>query len=158
VIFFGHNIANRTQIANVIADLQGAVEHAVLERPLRRPLLLMTDQEGGEIRRIPGPPGLSEQQIGESPRSRLLAKQAGRSAGSTLASVGVNVNLAPVLGVLSGQDNFLQKFGRLYSTPERKVSRLGGASPPTSARGWRRPRSTSPASGRRGRRTPTAAR
>jgi beta-N-acetylhexosaminidase len=118
----------------------------------------MTDQEGGEIRRIPGPPGLSEQQIGESPRSRLLAKQAGRSAGSTLASVGVNVNLAPVLGVLSGQDNFLQKFGRLYSTPERKVSRLGGASPPTSARGWRRPRSTSPASERRGRRTPTAAR
>lgn len=88
MIFFGHNIANRTQIANVIADLQGAVEHAVLERPLRRPLLLMTDQEGGEIRRIPGPPGLSEQQIGESPRSRLLAKQAGRSAGSTWPASG----------------------------------------------------------------------
>jgi beta-N-acetylhexosaminidase len=127
VIFFGHNIASRTQIANVIADLQEAVQHAVLPPPLRRPLLLMTDQEGGEIRRIPGPPGLSEQQIGQGPRSRLLAKLAGRAAGRTLASVGVNVNLAPVLGVLSGEDNFLQKFGRLYSTHARKVSRLGGA-------------------------------
>ncbi|MGH2960859.1 MAG: glycoside hydrolase family 3 N-terminal domain-containing protein [Solirubrobacterales bacterium] len=127
VIFFGHNIANRTQSANVIAELQSAAEHAVLPRPLRRPLLLMTDQEGGIVRRIPGPPGMTEQQIGESPRSRLLAKQAGRAAGRTLAGVGVNVNLAPVLGVLSGQDNFLQMFGRIYSTHHRKVSRLGGA-------------------------------
>ena len=127
VIFFGANIANRTQIANVIADLQGAAQHAILPRPLRRPLLMMTDQEGGIVRRIPGPPGLTEQEIGEGPRSRLAAKQAGRAAGQTVGSVGVNVNLAPVLGVLSTSDNFLQQFGRLYSTHKRKVSRLGGA-------------------------------
>ena len=127
VIFFGANIANRTQIANVISDLQEAARHAVLPRPLRRPLLMMTDQEGGIVRRIPGPPGLTEQQIGEDPQSRLLAKQAGRAAGRTVGSVGVNVNLAPVLGVLSTSDNFLQQFGRLYGIHKRKVSRLGGA-------------------------------
>ena len=128
VIFFGHNInQNPTLIANVIAQLQEASQHAVLPRPLRQPLLLMTDQEGGIVRRLPGPPELTEEQIGQGPRSRLLARLAGRGAGKTLASVGMNVNLAPVLGVLSGQDNFLEKFGRLYSTHARKVSRLGGA-------------------------------
>ena len=42
--FFGANIANRTQIANVIAELQDAARHAVLPRPLRRPWLMMTDR------------------------------------------------------------------------------------------------------------------
>ena len=34
--------------------------------PVHLPLLLMTDQEGGLVRRLPGPPVLSEKQIGQS--------------------------------------------------------------------------------------------
>jgi beta-N-acetylhexosaminidase len=127
VIFFGENITSPQQIAQTNVQLQEAVEHSVLPRALRRPLLLMTDQEGGIVRRLPGPPDLSEAQIGVSPDRRHVAAQAGRGAGENLGSVGMNVNLAPVLGVLSTADNFLEKFGRLYSTSARVVSRLGGA-------------------------------
>jgi beta-N-acetylhexosaminidase len=45
VIFFGQNIASRTQIAHVIKRLQQADASPL--NPVRAPLLLMTDQEGG---------------------------------------------------------------------------------------------------------------
>jgi len=127
VIFFGHNITSRQQIAEVVVELQEAAEHSILPPALRRPLLLMTDQEGGIVRRLPGPPDLTEEQIGASPESKLLARQAGFGAGLNLGGVGMNVNLAPVLGVLSNPANFLEKFGRLYGSNPRKVARLGGA-------------------------------
>ena len=63
------------------------------------PLLLMTDQEGGLVRRLPGQPLLSEKQIGESANPAAAAKTAGTGAGKNLAGVGMNVNLAPVLDV-----------------------------------------------------------
>src|SRR3984885_11300445 len=62
VIFFGENITSLTQIAGVVAHLYEA--HAA--SPVRSPLLLMTDQEGGIVRRLPGEPVLSEKQIGGS--------------------------------------------------------------------------------------------
>ena len=62
VIFFGENITSLSQIAAVIAQLNEAHQ----ESPVRSPLLLMTDQEGGIVRRLPGAPVLSEKQIGES--------------------------------------------------------------------------------------------
>ena len=65
VIFFGGNIASTTQIAGVISQLDQA--NASPHNPLRTlPLLLMTDQEGGLVRRLPGAPLLSEKQIGAS--------------------------------------------------------------------------------------------
>ena len=67
VIFFGGNIASTAQIAGVISQLDQA--NASPDNPLRaRPLLLMTDQEGGAVRRLLGPPLLSEKQIGASAR------------------------------------------------------------------------------------------
>src|SRR5262249_2873018 len=64
VIFFGGNIASPSQLAAVIAELNRA--NASPQNPLRHyPLLLMTDQEGGVVRRLPGAPLLSEKQIGE---------------------------------------------------------------------------------------------
>src|SRR5579863_115088 len=65
VIFFGQNIASRTQIAGVIKRLQHADDSP--RNPVRAPLLLMTDQEGGEVRRLPGQPVRSEKQIGAKP-------------------------------------------------------------------------------------------
>jgi len=65
VIFFSQNISSQAQIASVIAELDQA--DASPQNPLRSsPLLLMTDQEGGLVRRLPGAPALSEKQIGES--------------------------------------------------------------------------------------------
>ena len=62
VIFFGDNISSDTQISSVVQQLQ----QANAQSPVKEPLLLMTDQEGGEVRRLPGEPTQSEKQIGES--------------------------------------------------------------------------------------------
>ena len=56
VIFFGDNISGEAQIASVIQRLRAAQRQS----PVSSPLLLMTDQEGGEVRRLPGAPALSE--------------------------------------------------------------------------------------------------
>ena len=93
VILFGPNIASLSQIRGVIAELQ----RASLASPVHAPLLVMTDQEGGEVRRLPGPPTLSEKQIGRSPDGGALARAAGAGAAHTLAGVGVNVSQRSVL-------------------------------------------------------------
>src|SRR5690348_6185624 len=113
VIFFGQNISSEAQIANVIKQLDQA--NASPLNPVQAPLLLMTDQEGGEVRRLPGRPYLSEKQIGANSQAETLAKEAGQGAASNLRSVGMNVNLAPVLDVYRNAGDFDDQFGRSYS-------------------------------------------
>ncbi len=123
VIFFAGNIASRAQIRQVAAELQQA---ALSKRnPVREPLLLMTDQEGGAVRRLPGAPYLSEKQIGESAQPGAEATKAGTGAGLNLHGVGLNVNLAPVLDVYRVAGNFIDEFGRSYSMDPTVVSALG---------------------------------
>jgi beta-N-acetylhexosaminidase len=124
VIFFGGNISSQAQLASVAAELDQA--NASPANPLRNyPLLLMTDQEGGLVRRLPGAPELSEKQIGEAPRPAVAAKAAGRGAGRNLTGAGLNVNLAPVLDVYRTPGDFDDQYGRSYSSNPRKVSYLG---------------------------------
>src|SRR5919204_5748229 len=78
VIFFGENISSTTQIAAVIQQLRQAQQQS----PVLSPLLLMTDQEGGLVRRLPGEPVLSEKQIGQSSNPPLAASQAGTRPGA----------------------------------------------------------------------------
>jgi beta-N-acetylhexosaminidase len=125
VIFFGQNISSRAQIAAVIKRLEQADASPL--NPVRAPLLLMTDQEGGLVRRLPGQPYLSEKQIGAHPlaQAKTLATQAGRGAAANLRGVGMNVNLAPVLDVYRTAGNFDDQFGRSYSMHPAVVSALG---------------------------------
>jgi beta-N-acetylhexosaminidase len=62
VIFFHDNIASRGQLRAVTRTLQAAADAS----PVKKPLLLMTDQEGGPTRGASGPPLLSEKQTGLS--------------------------------------------------------------------------------------------
>ena len=94
---------------------------------MRAPLLLMTDQEGGFVRRLPGAPALSEKQIGLSSHGLSLANQAGTGAGQNLRGVGMNVNLAPVLDVYRAAGNFIDQFQRSYSSNAGRAARLGAA-------------------------------
>jgi beta-N-acetylhexosaminidase len=123
VIFFGPNISSLSQIRGVIAELQ----RASLASPLHTRLLMLTDQEGGEVRRLPGAPALSEKQIGRSRAAASLAHAAGTGAGHALAGVGMNVNLAPVLDVYRRPGNFIDEFQRSYSSTPSTVATLGGA-------------------------------
>ena len=61
------------------------------------PLLVMTDQEGGEVKRVDGPPQASAAAMGrEGP---AYSRKQGRLTAANLKSLGVNVDLAPVLDV-----------------------------------------------------------
>jgi beta-N-acetylhexosaminidase len=123
VIFFGGNISSDTQIAAAIQQLVQAQQQS----PVSAPLLLMTDQEGGEVRRLPGAPTLSEKQIGSSSNPTLEASQAGTGAGQNLAGVGMNVNLAPVLDVYYKSGNFIDQYQRSYSNNASVVTQCGQA-------------------------------
>ena len=123
VIFYGPNISSLNQIRAVIRTL----ERANRASPVHAPLLMLTDQEGGEVRRLPGAPDLSEKQIGESANALALARQAGAGSGHVLAGVGINVNLAPVLDVFRRPGNFIDEYERSYSDNPQTVLRLGGA-------------------------------
>ena len=123
VIFFGGNISSEAQIRRVIKTLEAA--DASPHNPVRAPLLLMTDQEGGEVRRLPGAPAKSEKQIGQAAHPGAAATAAGAGAGANLLGVGMNVNLAPVLDVYRKAGDFDDQFQRSYSRNPRVVSRLG---------------------------------
>jgi beta-N-acetylhexosaminidase len=123
VILFGPNISTLSQVGAAVAEMQ----RAAAASPIREPLLIMTDQEGGQVRRLPGPPELSEKQIGQSPEALNLAFQAGQQTGENLDRAGINVNLAPVLDVYRQAGNFIDEFERSYSTNPRTVAVLGGA-------------------------------
>jgi beta-N-acetylhexosaminidase len=123
VIFFGQNVSSSAQIASVIAELDRA--NASPLNPVRAPLLLMTDQEGGLVRRVPGAPLLSEREIGEAADPTAEAANAGAGAGLNLRGLGINVNLAPVLDVYRQPDDFDDQYQRSYSMNPAVVAELG---------------------------------
>ncbi len=123
VIFFGENISSDAQIASVVQQLRQAQQQS----PVPSPLLLMTDQEGGLVRRLPGEPVLSEKQIGQSADPPAAASQAGTGAGQNLAGVGMNLNLAPVLDVFCKSGNFIDQYQRSYSNDAQIATSCGQA-------------------------------
>jgi beta-N-acetylhexosaminidase len=123
VIFFADNVTGPDQIASVIRRLEAARRAG----PVPAPLLLMTDQEGGRIRRLPGGPVMSQKEIGAASDPLAAAGRAGETAGRLLAGVGMNVNLAPVLDVHRVEGDFADRLGRSYSTDPAVCGRLGAA-------------------------------
>ena len=124
VIFFADNITSISQLDADAKELDAAQQ----ESPVHLPLLLMTDQEGGEVRRIAGGnPTESEFDIGESSNPAAAAATAGTGAAQTLSDAGLNVNLAPVLDVYAVPGDFIDAFHRSYSNDPQIVSTAGAA-------------------------------
>lgn len=121
VIFFGENISSLSQISDVVAQLRAAAAQS----PVAEPLLLMTDQEGGQIRRLPGEPALSHKDIGLSTNPGAAATAAGRGAGQNLSGVDMNVNLAPVLDVYHAPGDLMDQYERSFSQNATTVGTLG---------------------------------
>jgi beta-N-acetylhexosaminidase len=124
VIFFGENISSESQIASVIAQFNKANASS----PVQAPLLFMTDQEGGEVNRLPGEPTQSEKEIGSSGDPADEASLAGTAGAQNLAGVGMNLNLAPVLDVYRAAGDFDDQYQRSYSMDPSVVSECGAAS------------------------------
>ncbi|MEV6978618.1 glycoside hydrolase family 3 N-terminal domain-containing protein [Kitasatospora sp. NPDC093806] len=124
VILFKDNVATPPQLQAAIAQLRQAAAAA----PSGSPLLLMTDQEGGKVRRInPGEPELSARATGAAADPAGAAAHAGAGAARTLRDAGLNVNLAPVLDVFDTPDNFIDHSERSYSRNPAVVAELGSA-------------------------------
>jgi beta-N-acetylhexosaminidase len=127
VIFFGSNFENAAQFTAAVATL--VANNSLAQNPAHNfPLLLMVDQEGGEVRRLPGAPVDSEKTIGSLPTAAqraAAATMAGQGAGENLLSFGLNVNLAPVLDVFRAPGDFDDQFQRSYSMNPAIVSTLG---------------------------------
>lgn len=105
VILFANNAAAGLRATrHAIAELRAAARKG--HNP---PLLVMTDQEGGAVRRLPGPPEMAPAAMS----STASAYGQGVAAGRFLRSVGVNVDLAPVADVERGSSSFLgtRSFG-----------------------------------------------
>ncbi len=127
VIFFSFNISSQQQISSVISQMVAA--NASNENPARAyPLLLMTDQEGGLVRRIPwAGPTQTEAEIGSSADPAAAATTAGQQAAAGLRAVGMNVNLAPVLDVYRQPGDFDDQYQRSYSMNPDIVAQAGAA-------------------------------
>ncbi|MFI8455196.1 glycoside hydrolase family 3 N-terminal domain-containing protein [Kitasatospora sp. NPDC085464] len=123
VILFGENITGPGQLAEAVA----ALKQAAAEAPEPRALLLMTDQEGGKVRRLPGAPELSARRTGSAANPPAAAVESGIGAARNLADAGLNVNLAPVLDVYDTPDNFIDHAERSYSQDPSTVAELGTA-------------------------------
>jgi beta-N-acetylhexosaminidase len=105
VILFADNTAGGLDLTrHTVQRLQHAARHGG-----NPPLLVMTDQEGGSIRRLPGPPELAPSEM----PSDATALREGQLAGKLLRSIGVNVDLAPVADVERIRGSFLgtRSFG-----------------------------------------------
>lgn len=111
VILFGDNISSLEQITGEVAKMHEADRSS----PVGAPLLVMTDQEGGKVRRLPGGPVQTAKQIGASADPGPDAGGAGREAGLLLRGAGLNVNLAPVLDVFRHPGDFEDQYQRSFS-------------------------------------------
>ncbi|MDP9228615.1 MAG: hypothetical protein M3M99_06115, partial [Actinomycetota bacterium] len=85
---------NEQQVQDGVAQLQEAADAGG-----NPPLLILIDQEGGSVKRLPnGPPERSPSQLGREGDADA-ARSEGEATGDFLAGIGVNVDLAPVLDV-----------------------------------------------------------
>ena len=120
VILFARNVQSVEQVRTVVDRLQA------IERPpgLDAPLLVMVDQEGGAVRRIPGAP---EQPAPVQARGGPDAvREAGRAAAATLSAAGVNLDLAPVVDI-ARPGSAMARENRAYANEPEAVSELGVA-------------------------------
>src|ERR1700730_9576817 len=85
------------------------------------PLFVATDQEGGTVKRLPGPP--------KSPRlmaSEAEARSEGQATAALLVSNHINVNFAPVADVTAAQ-GFEAVQGRGFAGDSHRVAALADA-------------------------------
>jgi len=129
IVLFAENLPSRAAGRRLIARLQA------IRRPpkLRDPLLIMTDQEGGLVKRVSGAPTASAREMGA--RGAAFSARQGRRTAANLRDVGIDVDLAPVLdvgrpgGVIAETErSFGATAGRVSATaiPFAKALQAGG--------------------------------
>lgn len=113
VVLYADNLPSRAAARRLTRELQR------IRRPrgLRRPLLILTDQEGGLVKRLAGAPAASAQRMGA--RGAAYSRRQGRLTGRDLRRAGVNVDLAPLLAVARPGSQLEDEERAWGSTPRR---------------------------------------
>jgi beta-N-acetylhexosaminidase len=119
VVLFGFNIESEDQLAEATTRLQDAAAEGG-----QPPLLVMADQEGGGVRRVPwAQPVASASRMGRTMDADQV-RSLGASAGRTLKAAGINVDLAPVADVPGDAQSFMRDSQRTFSSDRDVVARL----------------------------------
>ena len=115
VVLFAGNFPTRAAGARLIKQLQA------IPRPpkLRDPLLIMVDQEGGQVKRLSGAPTASAATMGA--RGAAFSREQGKRTAANLRDVGVNVDLAPVLDV-GRSGGVIEETERSFGATAARVS------------------------------------
>ncbi|MCB0869992.1 MAG: hypothetical protein KDB52_04095 [Solirubrobacterales bacterium] len=116
VILFSANLGSDRQIVRLTRSLQRIARPEGLRR---YPLMVMVDQEGGLVKRLPGAPNASAEQMGA--RGAAYSRRQGALTGLNLKTSGFNVDLAPVLDV-ARPGGVIADTGRGFGSTVRKVN------------------------------------
>jgi beta-N-acetylhexosaminidase len=122
VILFASNVDTRRQTVAMTGALQRAARAGGNPK-----LLIAVDQEGGQVKRLPGgPPTLSPPEMVHTGTVSTATNQ-GRATGAYLKRWGINMNLAPVSDVPTYGGAFIWRQGRAFSFNADTVSRYATA-------------------------------
>ncbi|KAI0183838.1 putative glycosyl hydrolase [Xylaria flabelliformis] len=125
VIIFKDNVDSL--LPGYLAGLQSAYASAGCSSVVKGPLLIVTDQEGGQVKRLPGGPTLSEKMIGQQSNRAAAGNTAGVQAAAALKAYHNNGNLAPVLDVYHAPGDFEDQNERSYSNDSAVVAECAAA-------------------------------
>jgi len=121
IILFARNVSDPVQMASLCRSLQREAISST-----GTPLFMAVDQEGGRVARLKAPftlhPGAS--QIGSSPKASEDASHFAAVTAKEMGLVGLNMNMAPVLDVPTG-DPERHLSGRTFGTDPEIVATLG---------------------------------
>ena len=118
ILLFGRNIKSAEQVAKLNFDAQN-----LSKKVSKSPLLIAVDQEGGNVIRIRHSPTLPSALAIAKTRDLTVARRAGLATGRLLRSLGININLAPVVDVSDPDtDHFLGT--RSFGNNARRVAAM----------------------------------
>jgi beta-N-acetylhexosaminidase len=114
VVLFPSAGARESALRHEVAALRAAAAERTAPRPL-----VMIDQEGGEVKRLPGlPPDIAPPSLGAA--GPAVARDEGAAAGKALARLGIDVDLAPVVDVPASPEAFI--VSRAFSDSPGEVA------------------------------------
>lgn len=119
VILFDYDVPSKSPVRNISSPKQVKALISALQKASSIPLFIAIDQEGGRVNRLKEkfgfPPSVSEQCLGSIDNFSTTERFAKITA-KTLANLGINLNLAPVVDLNINSDNpVIGKLERSFS-------------------------------------------
>ncbi|MBI5653163.1 MAG: glycoside hydrolase family 3 [Chloroflexi bacterium] len=126
VVLFDYDLATQKRERNVQSPEQVKALCAALQNIAPTKLLIAIDQEGGKVARLTErygfPPTVSQQTLGAK-NDLAYTRQVADTTAQTLASAGINLNLAPVVDLNTNPNNpVIGKIERSFSDDANSVT------------------------------------